>query len=192
MPVRLEGVSQVRYALRKFEPDLAKGLQKEMAGFLKPITVKSRGYIKSSSPLSGWAAGSYSQGRFPFYNSTLAKAGITYQTTPTKPNDKGFSYAASIRNKTGIGAIIETAGRNGPQGQPWVGPNGPAGHNYSHSRNRNAGRQFIAALGSMRGKGMMQGRAMFKAWDEDGGKANASVIKAIESAAKNFASKRGV
>jgi hypothetical protein len=192
MPAELKGVSQVRYALKNFEPDLAKDLRIEMTGFLKPIVNKARGYIQAKSPLSGWAARSYSEGRFLYYDGRVADRGITYQTTPTKPNRKGFSYSAAIYNKSAIGAIIETAGRTNPAGQPWVGPNGPAGKKYSHSNNRNAGRQFIQSLGQMKGAGKTRGRAIFRAWNEDQGRANAAVIKAIEKAAQKFAAKRGV
>lgn len=192
MPTQLKGVTKLRYALKKFEPDLAKETQKEMAGFLKPITKKARGYIRNASPLSGWAIRAMSEARFPMYNSAVAKRGITYQTTPTKPNYRGWIYAASLHNKTAIGAIYETAGRTNPNGQPWVGPKGKAGHKYSHSNNPKAGAQFIRALDAMKGTGKLRGRAMYKAWDEDQGKAQAAVIRALEAAAKKFKAKRGI
>lgn len=193
MPVtQLKGVTELRYALRKFEPDLAKETQKEMAGFLKPITQKARGYIRAVSPLSGWALRSMSEARFPMYNGALAQKGISYRTTPTKPNYRGFSYAASIHNKTAIGAIYETAGRTNPYGQPWVGPKGPSGKRFSHSNNPNAGRQFIRSLDIMKGAGKMRGRAMFRAWDEDQGKANSAIIRALENAASKFKTRKGI
>ena len=192
MPTELKGVTELRFALKNFEPDLAKETQKQMAGFLKPITIKARGYMKDNSPLSGWALRSMSEARFPMYNGVLADKGISYKTTPTKPNLRGFSYAASLHNKTAIGAIYETAGRTNPQGQPWVGRKGKAGHRYSHSNNPNAGRQFIAALDVMKGKGVLRGRALFRAWDEDQGRANAAIIKAMEAAAAKFKSKKGI
>ena len=43
MATELKGGSQLRKALRKFEPDLAKALTKEMAVALKPIVVKLAG-----------------------------------------------------------------------------------------------------------------------------------------------------
>ena len=192
MPTELKGVTELRFALKKFEPDLAKATQKEMAAFLKPITKKARGYMKDTSPLSGWAMRAMSEARFPMYNGALADKGISYKTTPTKPNRRGFSYAASLHNKTAIGAIYETAGRTNPQGQPWVGRTGKAGHRYSHSNNPNAGRQFIAALDVMKGKGVLRGRALFRAWDEDQGRANAAIIKALETAAAKFKARKGI
>jgi hypothetical protein len=46
----VKGAVELRKALRKFEPDLSKELQKEMASALKPIVVKARGYIPNSKP----------------------------------------------------------------------------------------------------------------------------------------------
>jgi len=37
----------------------------------------------------------------------------------------------------------------------------------------------------------MRGRAIFRAWAEDGGKTNAAVIKAIEGAAAKFRARVG-
>jgi hypothetical protein len=41
----------------------------------------------------------------------------------------------------------------------------------------------------MTGRGKMQGRAIFKAYDEDEGKAKVGVIKALEKAAAKFNAK---
>jgi hypothetical protein len=72
------------------------------------------------------------------------------------------------------------------------------GKNYGKSNNPNAGQQFIDAINntgrivdaykreegqSGRASRKMRGRAIFRAWKEDGGKANAAVIKAIETSA---------
>jgi len=70
------------------------------------------------------------------------------------------------------------------------------GKDYGKSNNPNAGRQFIDALNNtgkivnayQRGEGQagratrkMKGRAIFRAWADDQGKATAAVIKAIEN-----------
>jgi len=70
------------------------------------------------------------------------------------------------------------------------------GKDYGKSNNPNAGRQFIDALNDtgkivnayQRGEGQagratrkMKGRAIFRAWADDQGKATAAVIKAIEN-----------
>ena len=173
MATELKGASQLRYALRNFEPDLAKETQKEMAAALKPIVLKARNLVPAISPLSGWRPRAMGEGRFPTWDSKIAKRGISYRTTPTKPNRRGFSYAASIHNKSAIGAIYETAGRKNSGTGKRARPN------------------FAQALGQMEGAGRLQGRAMFAAWDRDQGRANLAVIKALQTAANNFKIKRG-
>ena len=204
MATQLKGASQLRTALRKFEPDLAKELQDEMAEFLKPIVKKARGFIPSDFTPSHWR-GETKTGKWPIYNATLMRRGIGYKTTPSKPNRRGFSYAASIANKTASGAIFETAGRKNPGGMQKAPKGTPrTNKNFSHSNNPQAGAQFIRALenaspiaqgntrtGSGRRGRYMKGRLIYRAWAEDGGKANAAVIKAIEGAAAKFRARVG-
>jgi hypothetical protein len=173
MPTELRGVKQLRYALRNFEPDLAKETQKEMAGVLKPLVQHARNLVPAVSPLSGWRPRAMSEARFPTWDSKIAKRGITFRTTPSKPNRRGFSYAASIHNKSAIGAIYETAGRRAAGTGKRSRPN------------------FAQSLGRMEGAGRLQGRAMFAAWNRDQGKANAAVINALQKAAAIFKSRKG-
>jgi hypothetical protein len=174
MPTELRGVKQLRYALRNFEPDLAKETQKEMASVLKPIVQQARNLIPAISPLSGWRPRAMSEARFPTWDTSIARRGISYRTTPSKPNRRGFSYAASIHNKSAIGAIYETAGRRA------------AGTKKSSRPN------FAQAMGAMEGKDRLQGRAMFAAWNRNQGRANAAVMKALQKAADNFKNRRSV
>jgi len=173
MPTELRGVKQLRYALRNFEPDLAKETQKEMAGVLKPLVQHARNLVPAVSPLSGWRPRAMSEARFPTWDSKIAKRGITFSTSPSKPNYRGFSYAASIRNKSAIGAIYERAGVGAPSSKKSSRPN------------------FAQALGPMTGEGRLQGRAMFAAWNKDQGRATAAVMKALQNAANNFKNRRG-
>ena len=205
MATTLKGVKELRYALRNFEPDLAKELQDEMVFFLKPIVKKARGYIPSDFTPSHWRADSKT-GKWPIYNATLMRRGIGYKTTPSKPNRRGFSYAASINNKTASGSIFETAGRKNPSGMQKAPKGTPrTNKNFSHSNNPLAGSQFISALdnasplkqgntrtGSGRRGRYMVGRLIFRAWAEDQGKANAAIMKALQNAADNFKTRRGV
>ena len=161
MPVQIKGAIKLQKALRKFTPDLAKETRKELAGLLKPITAKARGYIPSEAPLSGWAK--VAQGNRWYWDGRAAKRGIGYKTTPSKPNRRGFRSLARIQNASASGAIYETAGRKTPGG------------NFNSRLP-----QTIA------GKDKMAGRAIFRAWDEDGGKTNAAVIKAILSSRDKF------
>jgi hypothetical protein len=112
MPTKVQGVRALRKALRQFEPDLAKGLTKEIAGFLKPLVKNARGFMPDNSQVpSGFLQRPRKTAKFPMYDAAIAKRGITYRTTPSKPNRSGFSALASIFNKTAAGAIYETAGR---------------------------------------------------------------------------------
>ena len=182
MQIELRGNADFRKALRKFAPDLEKSLRMEMKRGLAPVAKAAKGFVPSTSPLSGWAGRSFSEGTFPIYNSKTIKAKIGYTTSVSKPNAKGFSSMARVFNDSRAGAIYESAGRNGDQGQPWVGPKGPAGKKYSHSRNPRAGEQFIAALPPLSGSLKGRGRLIFKAWAMDKGRAEGIVNKAITTA----------
>lgn len=182
MQVELRGNADLRKALRRFAPDLEKSLKIEMKRGLAPVAKAARGFVPSQSPLSGWAGRSFNEGFFPTYNASTIKSKIGFSTAVTKKNARGFSSMASVFNNSRAGAIYESAGRNGAQGQPWVGPNGPAGKKYSHSRNPKAGEQFIAAMPELSGSLRGRGRLIFKAWNLDKGRAEGIVNKAISTA----------
>jgi hypothetical protein len=177
MPTELEGAVQLRVALKRFAPDLSKETQTQMAAALKTVTTVARGYVPNDGQvLSGWTktlsgADNFVYRPFPKFNSTEAKAGITYSTSPSKPNKNGFVALARILNKSAAGAIYETAGRKNAQGQPnfsqndfiyRTGNNGPGDFQlyyfaqdrttqrkgYNNSLNPNAGKQFIDNLNS--------------------------------------------
>lgn len=173
MSVGIRGASQLRKSLREFEPDLAKSMQKELVGILGPMVKKSRNLIPEQSPLSNWAPRSFNEGRFPTFNVTLARKGLTYQTTPSKPNRQGFSFAASLHNKTAAGAIYETAGRRAAGTSKRSRPN------------------FASSFPEMRGADKKRGRVMFAIWDQDHGKANQAALKSILNAARQFRTKVG-
>jgi hypothetical protein len=182
MQIELRGNADLRKALRRFAPDLEKSLKMEMKRGLAPVARAAKGFVPSQSPLSNWAGRSFSEGTFPIFNASTIKAKIGYTTTTSKPNRQGFSTMARVFNDSRAGAIYESAGRNGPQGQPWVGPKGPAGKKFSHSRNPQAGEQFIAALPPLSGSLKGRGRLIFKAWSLDKGRAEGIVNKAITTA----------
>jgi len=168
MPVAIKGADKLRRALKEYEPDLAKETTKQLGFLLKPITAKARGYMPSESPLSGWAERPNGKGKFPTYNATIAKRGIAYKTTPSRPNSRGWRSLVSILNKSAAGAIYETAGRKNPGGN------------------------FSPRLGGEpKGQGKLQGRGIFRAWTEDQGKTQGAVVKALEVAAAKFNSKTG-
>ena len=167
MPVSLKGAIALRKALRQFEPDLAKETTKEIALALKPIVKKSRSLLPSNDlMLSNWTRASV-KGKFPRYDYTQAKRGITYKATPSKANNRGFRSLASIFNKTAAGAIYETAGRKKPD-STFV-------------------KNLMAKTGaSLSGRGKMAGRVIFRVWEEDNGKTQDAVIRAIENSAIKF------
>lgn len=177
MPVEFVGVNELRKALKQYAPDLDKQLKKDLKIATSDVVSKARGYAPTTAPLSNWGKGN---GRFPLYNAQKVKNGIRLSTARSKKNNRGFSSSIRIVNATAAGAIYETAGRKNPWGQPWVGPAGPAGNRYSHSINKYAGRDFIAAMGGeMKGRGSDKGRLLYRAWNEDNGKTQDAVVKAV-------------
>jgi hypothetical protein len=166
MPTEVKGANALLKALKKFAPDLAKETRDELVGFLKPIVKKARGFLPSNDEMpSGFVKHEVKTARFPMYDAAEARRGIGYKLTPTKPNRQGWSSSVSIHNKTAGGAIFETAGR----------------------KSGITGRFSPQMPGTLAGGGKMAGRAMFKAYKEDEGKAKAAIVKALEAAAIKFA-----
>ena len=216
MPTEVENYVQVRLALKRFAPDLSKQTQKEMANALRPVVARARGFIPADAQLlSGWVKSTASidttnYRAFPTFSSPDAKRGLGYRLTPSRPNRSGFVSLARIQQSNAGGAIYETAGRlnkNGKKQGPMVlrylngvyDQTTHTGKQYSKSLNPNAGQQFMESINSTgelvnaRPKGMkgrptrkQTGRALYRAWAEDNGVANAAVIKAIENSIANF------
>ena len=190
MPTEVRGAIEARKALKKFEPDLAKEIQKEMAALLKPIVTVARGFIPATV-LSGWSKAEASDTKyrqFPRFDAAAAKRGIGYRTSPSKPNRNGFRALARIVNVSAAGTIYETSGRKNPQGRQQGDTK-----DSSRSLNPNAGKQFIDALdatgrivdannmtGAGRRSNKMKGRVIYRAWAENGGQTNAAVLKSIQ------------
>jgi hypothetical protein len=172
MPTSVQGANNLRKALKQFTPDLAKETQKEIAGFLKPVVRKARGFVPSNSEIpSGWLVGNQ-KGKWErvAFDSAIAKRGIGYKTTPSKTNRSGFKSLVSILNKSAAGAIYETAGR----------------------KSGIDGRFTPRLYGSLAGQSQKtQGRAMFKAWQQDQGKAKGAVLQAIFNSAAKFNAQTG-
>jgi hypothetical protein len=167
MPTELKGASALRKALKQFDPDLDKEVRGEMVGFLKPVVKKARGYMPANSQMPSGFVGTAEDGKFPKYDATIARRGVGYKLTPTKPNRQGWISTVSIRNRTAGGAIYETSGR----------------------KSGNTGNFTPRLQGALAGSGKMQGRAMFRAYKEDEGKAKLGVIRALEKAAAKFNAK---
>lgn len=182
--VKLSGTKYVLSQLRKVQPEVAKALNKNVKSAARPLVNKARGFVPSTSPLSGWEnqTGIWGENKRGF-NASLMKKGIGFSTAATKPNRSGFSYVAYFYNKSAAGAIYETAGRKNPQGQQWQ-KNGKS-KDYSHSANPNAGKQFISSMGSV-GTGKKSGRALFKAWNADQGRVKDAIVKSYAEMISKF------
>ena len=163
MPTELKGASDLRKALKKFSPDLDKETREQMVGFLKPLVKKARGFLPSNADApSGFVKHEVKTAKFPMYDAAEARRGVGYKLTPTKPNRQGWSSTVSIHSKRAAAVIYDWAGRK------------------SNSK-------FVSVLpNALAGSGKMSGRALFKAYKEDEGKAKAGVIKALEKAANKF------
>jgi hypothetical protein len=167
MPTEVKGATNLRRALREFTPDLAKETTKEIGNLLKPVVKNARGFIPSNEDVpSGWLVGNQ-KGKWErvAFDSAVAKRGIGYKTTPSRTNRSGFRALISILNKSAAGAIYETAGR----------------------KSGITGRFTPKLPGELVGPSQkMRGRAMFKAWQQDEGKAKGAVLKAIFISADKF------
>lgn len=168
MPASVKGGIELRKALRKFTPDLAKEMPKEIGQALRPIAKNARGYLPDRGQvLSGWLPRAMSEATFPFYNPVIARAGIGYKTTPSTPNRRGFRSLARLFNRSAAGAIYETMGRK-TKGSRFV-------------ENQNS--KFNSM---MKGNREMEGRALYRAYEENNGKARDAVLKAIQTAANKL------
>ena len=163
MPTELKGANELRKALKKFSPDLDKATRDEMVGFLKPLVRKAKGFLPANDQMpSGFVKHDVKTATFPMYDAGEARRGVGYKLTPTKPNRQGWSSTVSIHSKRAAAVIYDWAGRKSSS-------------------------QFVSVLpNSLAGSGKMSGRALFKAYKEDEGKAKAGVIKALEKAAAKF------
>ena len=186
MPTEVKGVIELRKALNKFAPDLAKELTKEITGSLKVIQKSARGFVPNTAPgnLYNWDRVPSSEpkvfntsGRvrpFPRYDATEIKRGIVYRTGYGKPNSKGFRSLFRVKNSSAVGAIYEKAGRLNPNGS-----------SESKSNNPTAGARFVQQgplYGSKKMGQDMRGRALYRAWEQDQGKQLVAIFKAIDNA----------
>jgi len=194
MPTEVKGVIELRKALNKFAPDLAKELTKEITISLKVIQKSARGFVPNAAPggLYNWNENSKGQqitaktsmfrtfnteGRvrmFPLYDAATIKKGIVYRTGYGKPNSKGFRSLFRIKNSSAVGAIYEKAGRLNPNGS-----------SESKSNNPRAGARFVQQgpiYGSRKNGQDMRGRVLYRAWEQDQGKQLVAIFKAIDTA----------
>jgi hypothetical protein len=197
MPVNVTGVQETLRAMRKFDPDLAKEMNNNIKRAMMPIRDKARAYAPGNDQmLSGWAGTSASEvtakyRAFPTYDQSEITRGIIYrQGANTKGEVMGakfkrrFQVTHYIANTSAGGAIYETSGRLS------------ASRKESRSLNPNAREQFLEPLGPLYGtRGTsdprfgstdQRGRLIYRAWDEDNGKAANAVNLALNVAIGQF------
>jgi hypothetical protein len=213
MPVNITGVQGTLKAMRKFDPDLAKQMNKQIKSVMIPIRDKARGYAPANSTmLSNWtkAGGSdatISYRAFPKYDQSETQKGIIYKQSASKPNRNGFQAVYFIANNSAGGAIYETAGRksglNGRRTEHIVASRHRYNKKYStssgtkqdnNSLNPNAGKQLMAPMGPLVGnydqsrssRTAATGRLIYRAWGEDQGRVTHAVQLAINIAVTKF------
>jgi hypothetical protein len=210
MPVNITGVQGTLKAMRKFDPDLAKQMNKQIKGAMIPIRDKARGYAPANSQmLSNWTKAGSSDATikyraFPKYDQSETQKGIIYKQSANKKNRNGFQAVYFIANNSAGGAIYETAGRkSGLGGRPTthqVRVKGGGTFTQSGTRqdnnslNPNAGRQLMAVMGPLVGnydqsrssRTANTGRLIFRAWGEDQGRVTHAVQLAINIAVNTF------
>jgi hypothetical protein len=188
MPVEVKGANEFRKALRKFDPDLYKAMNDEIKIVLKDVVSDAKTNVPQTFLSGAMDTGTERVSRtsrsraFPVYNPSVIRKGLTYSIGKQKRNRSGWSSLYTMLNKSAIGAIVETAGRKHPNGDP-----------ESKSNNPDAGRQFIQELqqeyGGLKqvGKGRkQQGRLIFAAVEKNQGKAVDAIMTAIEKAKRQF------
>ena len=197
MPVNVTGVQATLKAMRKFDPDLAKQMNKQIKGAMMPIRDKAQAYAPANSQmLSGWAGTFASEATatyraFPKYDQAEVTAGIIYRQGANNSGQvagakfrRRFQVTHYIANTSASGAIYETSGRLA------------ASRKASRSLNPNARAQFLEPLGPLYGtRGTsdprfgntdQRGRLIYRAWDEDNGRAAQAVNLALNSAVERF------
>lgn len=187
MPTEVKGVVEARKILRKLAPETLKAYNAQIAAPLKEMVADARNDLPSSFQrlrnfsYPGYLRKSRSSRKraFPSYEPNVVRRGLTYSLAKSKKNDSGWSSLVSLLNKSAAGAIIETAGRKNPYGDP-----------DSQSNNVGAGRDFIIAVNNQAGvlkqtgrTRKTSGRLLGRTLVEDQGKAKATILKVLEQVA---------
>lgn len=186
MPVVIEGVVELKKALRQLAPDIKKEMDKNVREALKPIVRDARAHVPGTAPggLINWNNPGYERksrtGRkqaFPSYDQTIIRRGLTYSIGNSKIDNSGFVSLFTLLNKSRQGSIIEVAGRAGGRNPK------------SESNNPNAGAMFIGAMNGIgglvdysgRGKNST-GRLLYAAYARNKGKAVNATLRSVEEA----------
>ena len=202
MPVVVEGVPELKRALKKYAPDLRKQMDAEIRVALKEVVDAAKAKVPGTAPggLYNWndtgteAITRTSKTRaFPKYDSSVIRRGLTYRIGTSKRNRQGFAALYSLLNNSAAGVIVDWAGRVNPYGRPQMGNRGSGStQKFGRSNNPDAGRRFTLA---MNGVGPLKqvdkfdrnrGRLLLGAYAENNGKALDATFKAIDKASRLF------
>jgi len=211
MPVEVVGVKDVLKGLSFIDMDMRRRVVAAVDPLMRGVASKAKGFVPGNSDvLSGWTKAGTGTGKFPKYDSAIARAGIGYNSGQNKTFSNGFKVYNFVYNASRPGAIYEVAGRLNPQGRaPFqMTPSKGASGTYTlkspkskafrefNSSNPFASQQFIAALpkvtsqpkleGVRGGNRKTKGRLVYKAWAEDSPRIYQAIKDAINATATHF------
>jgi hypothetical protein len=211
MPVEVVGVKDVLKGLSFIDMDMRRRVVAAVDPLMRGVASKAKGFVPSNTDvLSGWSKANAGTGKFPKYDSAIARAGIGYNSGQNKTFSNGFKVYNFVYNASRPGAIYEVAGRLNPQGRaPFqMTPSKGASGTYTlkspkskafrefNSSNPFASQQFIAALpkvtsqpkleGVRGGNRKTKGRLVYKAWAEDSPRIYQAIKDAINATATHF------
>ena len=204
MPVVVQGVDDLKRALKKFAPDLRDEMDDTIKAELAAVRDAARAKVPGNPPggLYNWARPKSTEDvisrtsktrGFPIYNAAVVRRGLVYRTGTQRFNPNGFATLFSLWNSSDVGAIIEVAGRKNAYGRPQMGNRGSKStQEFGRSNNPDAGRRFVGALngvGAIKGYDQNpkhRGRLLYSVYADRDGKTVDAVFKAIELAKRKF------
>lgn len=204
MPVVVQGVDDLKRALKKFAPDLRDEMDDTIKAELAAVRDAARAKVPGNPPggLYNWARPKSTEDvvsrtsktrGFPIYNAAVVRRGLVYRTGTQRFNPNGFAALFSLWNSSDVGAIIEVAGRKNAYGRPQMGNRGSKStQEFGRSNNPDAGRRFVGALngvGAIKGYDQNpkhRGRLLYSVYADRDGKTVDAVFKAIELAKRKF------
>jgi hypothetical protein len=164
---KIVGLDETVRALRQFDPDALKEMNKTIYQAMKIAQINARQLAPAVTPLSGWAK-PVKEGKWArlTFQAKPVKMGIRTKIDRARKRGTWTSKAYLLINADPAGAIYETAGRKNPQGK-----------NAQGARFINA----IEAQSSLTVRGK-QGRIAYKAVEDNRpeivAKSNAAIEKA--------------
>lgn len=155
--VSIRGLNDTKRLMRELEPDLLKEMNREIRTQLQPVAARARSLLPSQPPLSGWNRRPARPGSRPSYSpygrrwdgdrlawdKFAADKGIVIRQGGGRRRGQATSAAWQVRSNNAAAAVYELMGR-GSSNSPMVG---------------NVSRKHPGT-----------GRALYRAFDQVGGK----------------------